>query len=131
MGLKVVTAPTVEPVTLAEAKLHQRVDLDADDALISMWISAIREHAEHLTERALAPASFLSVTSPAKVLAALKVNVCRWSAAAPPPPSTRLPVPPMGWLNVTALDVEKVLILVSPASVTGALKVAAQPFQLM
>jgi uncharacterized phiE125 gp8 family phage protein len=58
MGLKVITAPSAEPVTLAEAKLHQRVDLDADDALISMWISAIREHAEHLTERALAPATY-------------------------------------------------------------------------
>ena len=58
MGLKVVTAPTVEPVTLTEAKLHQRVDLSADDDLVTMWISAIREHAEHLTERALAPATF-------------------------------------------------------------------------
>jgi uncharacterized phiE125 gp8 family phage protein len=59
MGLKVITAPTVEPVTLTEAKLHQRVDLSADDDLITMWITSIREHAEHLTERTLAPATYL------------------------------------------------------------------------
>lgn len=58
MGLKVITAPTVEPVTLTEAKLHQRVDLSADDDLITMWITSIREHAEHLTERTLAPTTY-------------------------------------------------------------------------
>lgn len=58
MGVKIITAATVEPITLAEAKLHQRIDLDDDDALVSMWITAIREHAEHLTERALAPTTF-------------------------------------------------------------------------
>lgn len=58
MGRKVITAPTVEPITLAEAKLHQRIDVDDDDALVSMWITAIREHAEHLTERTLAPTRY-------------------------------------------------------------------------
>ena len=58
MGLKVITAPTVEPVTLTEAKLHQRIDLSTDDDLIEMWITAIREHAEHLTDRTLAPTTY-------------------------------------------------------------------------
>lgn len=54
MGLKVVTAPTSEPITLAEAKLQCRVDTDADDDLIELMISAAREYAEQKTERALA-----------------------------------------------------------------------------
>ena len=58
MGLKVITAPTVEPVTLATAKLHARVEIDDDDDLIESYISAARQRAEHLTERALAPATF-------------------------------------------------------------------------
>lgn len=58
MGRKIITPPTVEPVTLAEAKLHQRIDVSEDDALVSMWITAIREHAEHLTGMTLAPTRF-------------------------------------------------------------------------
>lgn len=58
MGLKVITAPTVEPVTLTEAKLHSRVDGSDDDDLIEMMISSARQHAEQITERALAPTTF-------------------------------------------------------------------------
>lgn len=42
-SLKVQTEPTVEPVSLAEAKAHCRVDTDADDALIVAYIRAARE----------------------------------------------------------------------------------------
>lgn len=54
MGLKVITQPTVEPVTLAEAKLHLRVETDDEDGLIASCISAARGQCEHILERAVA-----------------------------------------------------------------------------
>lgn len=54
-GLKVITAVTADPVSLAEARLHIRADSDtSEDALVSAWITAAREIAEHYTGRALA-----------------------------------------------------------------------------
>ena len=45
-SLKTLTPPTVEPVTLAEAKAHCRVDTSTDDAYISSLITAAREWCE-------------------------------------------------------------------------------------
>lgn len=53
MALQLVGSPTEEPVSLAEAKLHLRVDFNEDDALILALISAARQAAETLTGRQL------------------------------------------------------------------------------
>lgn len=55
MPLNLITAPTVEPVTLAEAKLHCRIDADltAEDAIVSALITAARERCEHEIGRAI------------------------------------------------------------------------------
>jgi uncharacterized phiE125 gp8 family phage protein len=49
MALHLITPPTVEPVTLAEAKVALRVEDSLRDALITGLIEAAREHAEHHT----------------------------------------------------------------------------------
>lgn len=53
--LKLVTAPTVEPITLSEVKAQAVIGHDLDDALLSVMISAAREHGESLTGRSWAP----------------------------------------------------------------------------
>lgn len=53
MAAKLITAPTSEPITLDEAKLHLRVDGTAEDALITALIVAARQGAEQMTGRAL------------------------------------------------------------------------------
>jgi uncharacterized phiE125 gp8 family phage protein len=53
MGWTLVTAPTKEPVTLPEAKLHLRVDGTDDDDLINALITTARVHVESITRRKL------------------------------------------------------------------------------
>ncbi len=47
------TPPTVEPVTLTEAKAHLRVDTDADDAYVQALITSAREWVETYLDRTL------------------------------------------------------------------------------
>lgn len=56
MPLQLVNSPSLEPVSLSEAKLHLRVDAAEDDTLIAALIQAARIHAEMLTARQLLPA---------------------------------------------------------------------------
>lgn len=49
IAITTVTAPTSEPVTLTEAKLHLKVDDTADDNLITMLITAARQSCENYT----------------------------------------------------------------------------------
>jgi uncharacterized phiE125 gp8 family phage protein len=53
MPLQLITPPLIEPVTLADAKLHLKVDTSDDDALITRLITAARARAEWHTGRAL------------------------------------------------------------------------------
>lgn len=61
MPMQLITPPAAEPVSLAEAKLHLRVDFDEDDALIQALISAARQTAEMLTQRQLVTARWRMV----------------------------------------------------------------------
>lgn len=60
MRVSLVTGPAAEPVTLEEAKLHLRVELDFpnDDALIRAFITAAREAIENETGRTLVTSSW-------------------------------------------------------------------------
>jgi uncharacterized phiE125 gp8 family phage protein len=52
-SLKRIVAPTSEPITLAEAKAHCRVDHTADDTLIQGYITTSREWVEDYIDRSL------------------------------------------------------------------------------
>lgn len=53
MPLELITPPTVEPVTLAEAKAHLKIETNDDDALLATFIAAARARAEWHLGRAL------------------------------------------------------------------------------
>jgi uncharacterized phiE125 gp8 family phage protein len=53
MGLSLVTAPTIEPIGLEEAKVHLRVDGSDSDTYINTLIVAARKHIENVTRRRL------------------------------------------------------------------------------
>jgi uncharacterized phiE125 gp8 family phage protein len=51
--VKVITPAAAEPLSLADAKLHLKVDFDADDALITGLIAAARQMVEQYTDLVL------------------------------------------------------------------------------
>ena len=53
MGLTRTPAPTVEPITRAEAKAHSRVTVSDDDDYIDALIAVVRDRIEQHTRRAL------------------------------------------------------------------------------
>lgn len=59
MGIKVVTPPAVEPVSLSEAKAHLRVDGSDEDAVITRLIGVAREECEHILGRSVAPQTLM------------------------------------------------------------------------
>ncbi len=58
MPISLTTPPTVEPVTLVEAKAHLRVDSSDEDSLITAWITAARQYIEDRTWRQLCTATY-------------------------------------------------------------------------
>jgi len=56
-GIKIFTAPTIEPVTLAELKTYMRMDSTAYDTMLTSYITACREAVERHTGR-----TFISTT---------------------------------------------------------------------
>jgi len=63
MPSKLVSPPSIEPVTLAEAKLHLRVEsaMTDDDALITALITSARMLGEQITRRAFITQSWQTV----------------------------------------------------------------------
>ena len=53
MSLTLVTAATIEPLTLAQAKEQLRLETDCDDALLMRYITAARKWVEGQTKRAI------------------------------------------------------------------------------
>ena len=53
MALSLVTAPALEPITIAEAKAHCRIDVDDENDLLDGLIRAGRQWIEAFTHRAL------------------------------------------------------------------------------
>ncbi|WP_407308521.1 head-tail connector protein [Desulfosporosinus sp. SB140] len=51
MGLKVITPPAMEPLSLEEAKHHLRISGDDDDAIITSLITQAREYCEGYQKR--------------------------------------------------------------------------------
>lgn len=54
-ALALIAPPAAEPVTLAQAKAFLRIEHSADDAAITLGITAARQHAEHYLRTALLP----------------------------------------------------------------------------
>lgn len=55
MGIRLITAPAAEPVSLAEFKLQARIDGSDEDALLALIIAAARAKAENYTGTAIMP----------------------------------------------------------------------------
>jgi uncharacterized phiE125 gp8 family phage protein len=56
--LRLITPPAMEPVTLAEVKLHARIDHDLENGLLATFIAAARQHGEQLTGRQFGEAEY-------------------------------------------------------------------------
>lgn len=52
MNWRITTAPAIEPVLLAEAKQHLRIEHALEDDIITSWITAAREWCENYQQRA-------------------------------------------------------------------------------
>lgn len=77
MPSKLLTPPSVEPITLTEAKAHLRVDIDDDNGLIQGLISSVRQQAEQICRRAIISQQWL-VTLDRFPSPAMNVGSANW-----------------------------------------------------
>lgn len=61
MPLLTTTPPTAEPIDVAEARLHCKQDITADDPLLAVWVGHARAECETKTQRQLVSARFTLV----------------------------------------------------------------------
>lgn len=90
MSLQLIIPPSIEPVTLADAKLYLKVDTTDDDSLIADLIGTARARAEWHTQRALNTQSWIL-----------------WLDCWPPCGVIEIPLPPLqsvSSITVYALD---------------------------
>lgn len=100
-GLERMTPPAVEPLTLAEARLHLRLDDTAEDTLVSALIVAARQMAEQHLGRALITQGF-------------RLWLDRWPAGRR---ALDLPRPPLSAVSaVTTYDEDGDATVLDPAS---------------
>lgn len=99
VGLSVSSPPAVEPVALATAKQHCRVDQDYDDNLITTYIQVAREMAEGYLGRALITQTLVQTFAPELPYAPNR----QWQKWRGPFTMLRNPVQSIG--AVTVLDI--------------------------
>jgi len=99
MSLSLVTPPAAEPVSLADAKAHLKLDTADEDTLIATLITAARARAEWYTGRALLTQSWV-----------LKLDVF------PADGIVEIPLPPLLGVSEVAFNTPDDLRTVQPAS---------------
>ena len=58
-SLKVATQPVVEPVSVADAKAHLRIDHNSDDSYVAALVSAAREYCEVYMDETLVDTQYV------------------------------------------------------------------------
>ena len=100
MGLKLVSPPAIEPITLQEAKDHLRVTTTDNDAKITMAIQQARQYVEKFLSRALIEQTWQHTLD-----------------VFPADGDIKIPMPPLiGVDSLTYYGTDGVLTLVDPAN---------------
>lgn len=99
MSQRLIVQPSIEPVTLDDAKLNSRIDSSDEDAFIVRAIRSARRQVEHRLNRALItqtweltldafPASEIKIVEPSNVLSIVSVKYLDETGAEQTVPST-------------------------------------------
>jgi uncharacterized phiE125 gp8 family phage protein len=119
MNLFLLTAPTVEPITLAQAKDHLRQDTDDEDDLISSLITAARRWAEAYTRRAFITQTWRLSFDAADVPASVSSDPVAVALQIQPVAGSiiTLPRPPLiDVMGITSYSTANVAATVAPAT---------------